>query len=60
MECVIRPAQAEDAQGISQVIISALRETNAKDYSEAVMARVEQSFSPAAVSDLLTLASAVR
>jgi GNAT superfamily N-acetyltransferase len=27
--------------------------TNAQDYSEAVIARVEQSFSPAAVSDLL-------
>lgn len=53
MEWLIRPAQGEDAGGISRVITSALRETNAKDYSEAVIARVEQSFSPAAVSDLL-------
>jgi predicted N-acetyltransferase YhbS len=52
-ECMIRPAQCEDAEGISRVITSALRETNAKDYSEAVIARVEQSFSPAAVSDLM-------
>lgn len=53
MECRIRPAQLDDAVNISRVIISALRETNAKDYSEAVIARVEQSFSPMAVSDLL-------
>ena len=53
MECLIRPAQREDAEGISRVIVSALRATNAKDYPEAVIARVEQSFSPAAVSDLL-------
>jgi GNAT superfamily N-acetyltransferase len=53
VECLIRPAQRDDAGGISRVIISALRETNAKDYSKAVIARVEQSFSPAAVSDLI-------
>ena len=53
VECLIRPAQREDAEGVSRLIISALRETNAKDYPEAVIARVEQSFSPAAVSDLL-------
>ncbi|MBV9395294.1 MAG: GNAT family N-acetyltransferase [Methylobacteriaceae bacterium] len=53
MDCQIRPARREDAEGISRVIISALRETNAKDYSEAVIARVEQSFSPAAVLGLL-------
>ncbi len=49
----IRPARREDAAGISRVIIAALRETNAKDYAAAVIARVEQSFSPAAVLDLL-------
>ena len=53
MEYVIRPARSEDAEGIIRVIISALRETNAKDYSQAVIARVEGSFSPAAVLDLL-------
>lgn len=41
LEYLIRPARREDAAGISRVIISALRETNAKDYSEAVIARVE-------------------
>ena len=54
MDCLIRPAQSNDAKGISRVIVAALRETNAKDYSEEVIARVEQSFSPAAVSDLLS------
>jgi GNAT superfamily N-acetyltransferase len=53
LEYVIRPARREDAEGISRAIISALRETNAKDYSEAVIARVEASFSPRAVLDLL-------
>jgi GNAT superfamily N-acetyltransferase len=53
LEYLIRPAWHEDAAGISRVIISALRETNAKDYSEAVIARVGQSFSPTAVLDLL-------
>jgi GNAT superfamily N-acetyltransferase len=53
LQNVIRRAQREDAESISRVIIAALRETNAKDYSEAVIARVEQSFSPAAVLGLL-------
>lgn len=53
MQCQIRPAQPADAEGISRVIVSALRETNARDYSEAVVARVEQNFSPAAILDIL-------
>ena len=53
MEYQIRPARREDAEGISRVIISSLRETNAKDYPEAVIARLAQNFSPAAVLDLL-------
>ena len=53
MEYLIRPARRDDAGSISRVIVSALRATNAKDYSEAVIARIEQGFSPAAVSDLL-------
>jgi GNAT superfamily N-acetyltransferase len=53
MEFVIRPASRNDAEAISQVIITALRETNAKDYSAAVIARVEQSFSPTSISELM-------
>lgn len=53
MEYIVRPARPEDAEGISRVVVKTLRETNAKDYSQEVIARVEQSFSPSAVSDLL-------
>ncbi|WP_336333214.1 GNAT family N-acetyltransferase [Pseudomonas putida] len=49
----IRRAIAEDAVGISRVIIAALRQTNAADYDAATIARVEQSFSEAAVAELL-------
>ena len=50
---IIRLSRQQDAEGISRVVLSALRETNSRDYSEAVIARVEQSFSPAAVLDLM-------
>lgn len=53
MDDLIRSARRGDAEGISRVIVAALRETNARDYSAAVIARVERSFSPAAVLDLL-------
>ena len=53
MDYAIRHASPNDAEGISRIIIAALRQTNAKDYPEAVIARVEQSFSPALVSELL-------
>lgn len=53
MNCMIRSARPEDAEGISRVIISALHDTNARDYSDAVVGRVEQSFSATAVLDLL-------
>jgi GNAT superfamily N-acetyltransferase len=53
VEYLIRPAQHDDATGISRVIISALRETNAKDYSAEVIAGLEKNFTPTTVSDLL-------
>ncbi|MGM5027358.1 GNAT family N-acetyltransferase [Tardiphaga sp. 862_B3_N4_1] len=53
MTCDIRPAQAGDAAGISRVIIRALRETNAKDYTPDIIARFELSFSSAAVERLI-------
>lgn len=49
----IRTAWDEDAKAISHVIIAALRTTNAQDYSPEVIARVEKSFSPTAVSILI-------
>jgi predicted N-acetyltransferase YhbS len=53
MESIIRPAHQADAEDISTVIVSALRETNADDYSPEIIARVEQSFSAAAVRRLI-------
>ena len=53
MNLAIRDARKDDAAGISEVIIAALRETNAKDYSPMVIAQVETSFSPIAVKALM-------
>lgn len=53
MDCQIRRAQSGDAAESSRVIVAALRETNAKDYSEEVIARVEQNVSPTAVLRLM-------
>ncbi|MBY6031546.1 GNAT family N-acetyltransferase [Marinobacter daepoensis] len=54
MACEIRVAQGEDSGDISRVIIAALRSTNSQDYSPAIIERVEKSFSPVAVSDLIS------
>jgi N-acetylglutamate synthase-like GNAT family acetyltransferase len=51
--CSIRPASDGDTDAISQVIVSALRETNAKDYAPEIIARLENNFSAAAVRDLM-------
>jgi GNAT superfamily N-acetyltransferase len=53
MECIIRPALEDDADEISAVILRALRETNAKDYTDEIIERVERSFSPSAVLQLI-------
>jgi GNAT superfamily N-acetyltransferase len=53
MDCTIRPALDEDAADISAVILRALRETNAQDYTDEIIARVERSFSPDAVRELI-------
>ena len=53
MECTIRPAREEDASEISAVILRALHETNAKDYTAEIITRVERSFSPDAVLQLI-------
>lgn len=42
MDSTIRPAQHDDA-AISAVILRALRETNAKDYTDEIIARVERT-----------------
>jgi len=53
MEYTIRSALENDADEISAVILRALRETNAKDYTDDIIARVERSFSPDAVRELI-------
>jgi N-acetylglutamate synthase-like GNAT family acetyltransferase len=54
MECTIRRAIENDANEISAVILRALRETNAKDYTKEIIERVEHSFSPSAVLQLMS------
>jgi N-acetylglutamate synthase-like GNAT family acetyltransferase len=53
MECTVRPAHEGDADVISAVILRALRETNARDYTPEIIARVEQGFGPDAVRQLI-------
>jgi N-acetylglutamate synthase-like GNAT family acetyltransferase len=53
MDCTIRPALDDDADDISAVILRALRETNAKDYTDEIIERVERSFSPVVVRALI-------
>lgn len=53
MECTIRPALEDDADDVSAVILRALRETNAMDYSDEIIERVERSFGPAALRELI-------
>ncbi|MDP9522117.1 GNAT family N-acetyltransferase [Pseudomonas putida] len=54
MECHVRPATSRDAVAISRVVIAALRESNSQDYPPNVIAQVEQSFSPEAITTQLT------
>ncbi|MCF7533041.1 GNAT family N-acetyltransferase [Pseudomonas petrae] len=49
MNCLIRKATDKDTAAISRVIVAALRESNSQGYSAAVIAQVEQSFSPSAI-----------
>jgi hypothetical protein len=53
MKCGIRPAREDEADQISAVILRALRETNAKDYTGEIIERIERSFSPSAVLQLI-------
>ncbi|MBH3426394.1 GNAT family N-acetyltransferase [Pseudomonas alkylphenolica] len=53
MGCLIRGATEADAAAISEVIVAALRGSNARDYSAEIIEAVEKNFSPAAVLRLL-------
>ena len=53
MQYLIRRAMPVDAQAISKVVIAALRESNARDYSPEVIAQFEQNFCPASILKLM-------
>ena len=54
MECNIRSAVEDDADEISAVILRAhCAKQNAKDYTDEIIERVERSFSPSAVLQLI-------
>jgi N-acetylglutamate synthase-like GNAT family acetyltransferase len=54
MDIQIRNASATDAPTISNTIINALRESNARDYSPEIIEQVVRSFSAPAVMKMLT------
>ena len=53
MTMSIRAAVSDDADAISRVIIAALRETNAKDYPQDIIDRLEHGFRSEAVRELM-------
>ncbi|WP_395711844.1 GNAT family N-acetyltransferase [Reyranella sp.] len=53
MDCRIRAAHPDDAPAVSEVILAALRETNARDYTASVIERLQQGFGPDAVRTLI-------
>lgn len=53
MEYLIRTATPDDAAAISQVVLTALAESNARDYPPAVIASVQANFGPEQVRGLL-------
>lgn len=53
MSLQIRLAGAADARAISLVVLAALRESNAADYSAEIIEQVAANFSPAAILGLL-------
>jgi N-acetylglutamate synthase-like GNAT family acetyltransferase len=52
-KCDLRIALEIDAEEVSTIIRSALRETNAKDYSRDIIERIAKNFDPAAVLELI-------
>jgi GNAT superfamily N-acetyltransferase len=50
----ISSATTVHAEGISKVILDALRTTNAKDYTPDAIERIAQNFSPVRIQTLLT------
>ena len=55
MQYLIRTATADDAAAISQVVITALAESNARDYPPAVIASAQANFGPEQVQALMAV-----
>ena len=53
MQYQVRPAVPADAPQVSQVILAALLASNAQDYPASVIERVQASFTPDAVRQLM-------
>jgi GNAT superfamily N-acetyltransferase len=53
MPDLVRNATSADARRISEIIVAALRKSNARDYSPEVISQVAQSFSPPQVVRLI-------
>lgn len=51
--CTVRPSRRDDASAISDVVLRALSETNSKDYSPEIIARVRRSFGPQEIEALM-------
>lgn len=49
MPYLIRQADPQEASPISRVVLSALRQSNAQDYSAEIIAQVARNFSPEAI-----------
>lgn len=53
MDIGIREAECGDAEVIRLIIVSALRESNASDYSPEIITRLEKNFAPPAIEAFL-------
>lgn len=53
MDDRFRRAIQEDVSAISQVIVTALRQSNAQDYTPEIIEELEKNFSPEAIGKLL-------
>src|SRR3954454_8562274 len=59
MEIVIRQATAEDGESVRKIVLSALRETNARDYPPSVIDRLVLTLPDKVASNLQTWCSFV-
>lgn len=53
MRCLIRLATTDDAAEISRVVLSALHESDARDYGPETIARVAHGFAPDGIAAMI-------